>query len=149
MRGIHRRRGQRPVLPSPILSASAGFLAALMMGIAIVILLRGHNAPGGGFIGGLVGAGAIVVLAYAFGVEAARRALRVHPLTIAAVGLAIAIVSGLPALFGGVPYLTHLWDDVGSEIGVIKVGTTYLFDLGVFLVVVGAVAAFFFMLEES
>ncbi|MDQ0317488.1 MnhB domain-containing protein [Amorphus orientalis] len=149
MKGVSGRHGTRPVLPSPILAASAGLLATLMAAVAVIILLRGHNAPGGGFIGGLVGAGALVVIAYAFGVRKAQRLLRVHPVALAGWGLALALISGLPGLLGGVPYLTHLWGDIESEVGVLKVGTTYVFDLGVFLVVVGAVSAFFFLFEEN
>lgn len=149
MRGVSPDHKVRRVLPSPILSASAGILAALMFVISVVILLRGHNAPGGGFIGGLVCAGALVILSYGYGARAARRVLPLHPMTIAGVGLAIALLSGLPALLEGLPYLTHLWDDLQSEFGIVKVGTTYLFDLGVFLVVAGAVAAFFLLFEEG
>ncbi len=145
MRGVQQPKGQRRVLASPILNASASFLAIVMALLSVYILLRGHNAPGGGFIGGLVGAGAVVVYAYAFGARHARRALRWHPIPLAGTGLVLALLSGLPALFGGLPYLTHLWSDIGA----LKLGTTYLFDLGVFLVVVGAVCAFFLMFADE
>ncbi len=149
MRGIRRTATARPVMPSPILSATAEILALLMLVISVVILLRGHNAPGGGFIGGLVAAAAAVTIAYAFGARRARRLMRVHPITVAGVGLALALVSGLPAFLSATPFLTHLWGDVPTELGVLKLGTTYVFDLGVYLVVVGSVAAFFFMFEEG
>ncbi len=149
MKGVLLRPATRPVLPSPILGASAGLLATIMIVMALYILLRGHNAPGGGFIGGLVASGAVVLVAFAFGARRARRMLLIHPITIAGLGLGLALVSGLPALLGGSAYLTHQWGDLATEIGVLKLGTTYLFDLGVFLVVVGAVTAFFFMFEES
>ncbi len=137
------------VMPSPILSASAGLLASVMMVIAIVILLRGHNAPGGGFIGGLVACGAYVVIAFAFGAKRSLKLLGIHPVTMAGVGLVLAVLSGLPSLGLGIPFLTHLWSDVPTELGVLKLGTTYLFDIGVFLVVVGSFTAFFFMFEEN
>lgn len=149
MKGVVLRRKARPVLPSPILAASANLLATIMIVMALYILLRGHNAPGGGFIGGLVASGAVVLIAFAFGARRAKRMLVIHPITIAGLGLALALISGLPALLGGSAYLTHLWADLATEVGVLKLGTTYVFDLGVFLVVVGAVAAFFFMFEES
>ena len=145
MRGVTRYRAERPILPSPILAASATTIAALMFLISLYILLRGHNEPGGGFIGGLVGAGSLVVLGFAHGVERARRALRFHPISIAGAGLLIAILSGLPALFGGEAFLTHLWTDLQTELGALKLGTTYLFDLGVYMVVLGSVAAFHLM----
>ena len=145
MRGVAYPRARRAVLPSPILSASASLIAGLMGLLALYILLRGHNEPGGGFIGGLVGAGALIVLGFAHGMDRARRALRFHPIALAGAGLLIALLSGLPALLIGQPFLTHLWGEVPFDAGALKVGTTYLFDLGVFLVVVGSVAAFHFM----
>jgi multicomponent Na+:H+ antiporter subunit B len=51
------------------------------------VLLRGHNEPGGGFIGGLIGASALSIYGIAYGVAAVRRALRFHPMAIAAFGL--------------------------------------------------------------
>ena len=145
MRGVTRYRAERPILPSPILSASASVIALLMFLLSLYILLRGHNEPGGGFIGGLVGAGSLVVLGFAHGIERARRALRFHPISIAGAGLLIAIASGLPALLGGEAFLTHLWATLDTEIGSLKVGTTYLFDLGVYMVILGSIAAFHFM----
>lgn len=149
MKGVELKPGRRRVLPSPILGASATLMATIMMVLALYILLRGHNAPGGGFIGGLVASGAVVLIAFAFGARRAKRLLIIHPITLAGIGLALALVSGLPALLHGSAYLTHLWGDLPTELGVLKLGTTYVFDLGVFLVVVGAVTAFFFMFEES
>lgn len=145
MRGIARDPAERPVLPSAILSASAGLIAGVMALLSLYILLRGHNEPGGGFIGGLVGAGALVVLGFAHGTDRARRALRFHPIPLAGAGLVVALASGLPALLVGQPFLTHLWGEVPFDFGALKVGTTYLFDLGVYLVVLGSVAAFHFM----
>ncbi|MEM7566060.1 MAG: MnhB domain-containing protein [Pseudomonadota bacterium] len=149
MRGVARIRSGRPILPSAILSASASLIAAVMALLSLYILLRGHNEPGGGFIGGLVGAGALVVLGFASGAERARRALRFHPIAIAGAGLVMALISGLPALLVGQPFLTHLWGEIPFEAGALKVGTTYLFDLGVYLVVLGSVAAFHLMFVED
>lgn len=149
MKGVELKSGPRPVLPSPILGASAVLMSVIMAVIAVYILLRGHNAPGGGFIGGLVASGAVVLITFAFGARRAKRMLIVHPITLAGIGLALAILSGLPALLSGSAFLTHLWGDLGTELGVLKLGTTYIFDFGVFLVVIGAVSAFFFMFEEG
>jgi multicomponent Na+:H+ antiporter subunit B len=64
---------------SLILSAATRFLAPLMLAYSLFILLRGHNEPGGGFIGGLIAAVAFALYAKAEGTDAARRALRVDP----------------------------------------------------------------------
>nr|WP_272210620.1 MnhB domain-containing protein [Marinicella sp. W31]MDC2876521.1 MnhB domain-containing protein [Marinicella sp. W31] len=58
-----------------IFRTAAPFLSALMMLFSIFVLLRGHNAPGGGFIGGLIAASAIAIFGIASGVAAVRRAV--------------------------------------------------------------------------
>ena len=127
----------------------APFLTAFMVLFSIFVLLRGHNEPGGGFIGGLIAASAIAVYGIAYGVSPVRRALRVHPMTIAGIGLAVSCLSGLPSLFAGAPYLTGLWvfpDVLGVELAL---STPVLFDIGVYLVVVGAISSVALALEET
>ncbi|MBM3927958.1 MAG: Na(+)/H(+) antiporter subunit B, partial [Sphingomonadales bacterium] len=83
----------------------------------------------------------------AYGVERAERTLRVDPLTLVAAGLACVLVSGLAGFAGGGAYLTHLWSDAGAVLP--KLGTTMVFDLGVYLVVLGAVLTFLFGLQRE
>jgi len=131
---------------SVILHALARFFFVAMLAFSIFILLRGHNEPGGGFIGGLAASAAFAVTAMAFGVEASRRWLFVHPITLLGIGLSLAILSGLPPLLAGQSaFLTHLWTSLGG----IKLGTTILFDLGVYLVVLGGVLAILFRLYDT
>lgn len=134
---------------SLILQTTTRLLVSLMLLFSIFVLLRGHNDPGGGFIGGLIAASAFAIHAIAFGAGAARRALRADPRAIAGCGLFVAAVSGLPALVLGQPYMTGLWwfPDLG-EVGKLPFGTPVLFDIGVYLVVVGAVACLALTLEE-
>ncbi|MEM6762239.1 MAG: MnhB domain-containing protein, partial [Pseudomonadota bacterium] len=87
----------------------APYIAALMFLFSIFVLLRGHNEPGGGFIGGLTGATAFVLYALACGTADARKALKVHPNTLAGIGLVMAGVAGLMSMFAGRPFLTGLW----------------------------------------
>jgi multicomponent Na+:H+ antiporter subunit B len=120
---------------SLILRAATRVLASLILLFSVYLLLRGHNLPGGGFIGGLVGSIAFGLYALAFGADACRRALRVEPRAIAVAGLAVALGTGLLAALAGEPFLTGLWTTVGGT----KVGTPLVFDVGVYLAVVGAV----------
>jgi multicomponent Na+:H+ antiporter subunit B len=129
---------------SLILRTLAPFITLLMIVFSIFITLRGHNAPGGGFIGGLLAASGIALYALAFGVEPTRRKLRFHPLSIAASGLVLAAVSGLASALYGVPYMTGLWFDIG-----IDVSTVMSFDLGVYLVVLGAFSSILLALQEK
>lgn len=130
---------------SIIMTTVARPVALLMIAFSIFLLIRGHNAPGGGFIGGLTIAAAFVLIALSNGVEAAERALRVQPTTIAATGLAVALAAGLAGLFADQPFLTGLWTHVAG----LPLGTPLLFDLGVYLTVWGSVLSVVFALEQG
>ncbi len=129
---------------SLILKTLAPLITLLMLVFSLFITLRGHNSPGGGFIGGLLAASGIALYAIAMGVEPTRRLLRVHPLGITAWGLMLSAVSGLVSALHGVPYMTGLWFDIG-----IDVSTVMSFDLGVYLVVLGAFSSILLALEEG
>jgi multicomponent Na+:H+ antiporter subunit A len=143
---VESRGRHEPVQPvdSPLFRTAARLLMPLLLVFAVFLLLRGHNEPGGGFVGGLVAAAAFALYAIAFGVKRARQALLVRPLTLLGAGLLIALVSGLPAVFRGQPFLTALW-----ATGPLPVGTPALFDFGVFLVVAGVVLMMIFTLGEE
>lgn len=132
-----------------LLRTVAPYFTALMVLFSIFILLRGHNEPGGGFIGGLLAASAFAIFGIASGVAAVRRALRFHPLSIAGFGLFLGTVAGIPSLFAGVPFMTGLW--VYPVIGGIEIplSTVLVFDIGVYLVVVGSVTSIALALEEG
>jgi multicomponent Na+:H+ antiporter subunit A len=136
-----------PAGPSPILATAARGLLPLMLVLALFLLLRGHNDPGGGFVGGLVVACGFGLYALALGVEQGRRALRVAPRTLIAAGLGTALVSGLFGLAGGRPFMAALWPGALPVVG--KLGTPLLFDFGVLLVVAGVALAMLFALLED
>lgn len=122
-----------------ILESVAGPLYGIILAASLWVLLRGHNEPGGGFIGGLIAVSASIVWAVAFGSDAATRRLPLRdPVTLAATGVLLAALSGLPALLGGDSFLTHRW---GEWLGV-KVSTVLVFDIGVYLCVWGALAGY-------
>ena len=135
-------------MTSLILKTATRFLIPLLLLFALSLLLRGHNAPGGGFVAGLVVAAAFVLYSIGFGFPASRRALLVDPTTLLSAGLLIALVSALPAVLLGRPFMTAVWIAVGPEPAAIHVGTPLLFDVGVFLAVVGVVLTIAFTLGE-
>ena len=92
---LHRPRSGAP-MTSSILQTATRVLMPLLLLFAVFLLLRGHNEPGGGFVGGLVVAASFVLYSIAFGVDAARRALLVRPVDAARRGLLVALASGLP-----------------------------------------------------
>jgi multicomponent Na+:H+ antiporter subunit A len=137
-------RDTSAVLTSSIFRTAVRLLMPLLLLFAVFLLLRGHNEPGGGVVGGLVAAAAFALYGIAFGAPSARRALLVRPLTLLGVGLLLALTSGLPAVIRGEPFLTAQWST-----GPIVVGTPAVFDAGVFLVVAGVALMMIFNLEEE
>jgi multicomponent Na+:H+ antiporter subunit B len=135
-------------MPSLILRSSARFLFPLMLVFSVFLLVRGHNEPGGGFVGGLVAATAFALVLLAEGLDAARRLLRRAPLSFVAAGLLVALLSGLAPLLAGRPFLTGLWLETPLPV-VGKVGSPVVFDVGVYLVVLGIVLTILFALAEE
>lgn len=129
---------------SLILRTGARLLTALFLLFSLYVLLRGHNAPGGGFIGGLIGAAGFTLYAFATGTVQARSALKIAPQSVGATGVGIALLAGLfPAMFGSSPF-TGLWLTIGN----IPISTVILFDIGVYLAVFGSILTLVFGLEE-
>ncbi len=129
-----------------VLRVTTRILVALILVFSVFMLLRGHNQPGGGFVGGLIASIGFSLYVFVAGADALRRILRTDPRRIGATGLGVAIASGLVAPFAvGAPFLTSAWATVGGT----KIGTPLLFDLGVYLVVVGAVLTFVLGIKEQ
>ena len=111
---------------------------ALMIGI--YIYLRGHNLPGGGFVAGLVVAIGLVMQYIASGQEWMQRRKRLDYHTILGAGVLMASATGLGSWFAGRPFLTSNYTYVSlPPLEVFELATASLFDLGVFLCVLGSV----------
>ena len=109
------------------------------------LFLRGHNAPGGGFVAGLVSALSFLILVFVLGVHGVRRLLRVNPLTVAVSGVALAVGVTLLPMAAGAPLLNHYH---GYLLG-FYLGTPFWLDLGVYLTVVGSVLKILLPLMKS
>ena len=133
---------------SLILRTATRYMLPLLLLFSVFLLLRGHNDPGGGFVGGLVGAAAFALYVLAFDVEAARRGLGIDPRTLIGLGLLTALASGMVGLVAGRPLLTGVWTQQAVPL-LGEVGTPMLFDVGVYLVVVGATLTIIFALAEA
>jgi multicomponent Na+:H+ antiporter subunit B len=132
---------------SVILSAATRLITPTILVLSVFVFYRGHNEPGGGFIGGLLAAAAFALLEKAEGRERAARALRFHPRSIAAFGLGCALTAGVWGGLQADTFLRGMWplyDAYG-----LPFGSIFLFDLGVYLVVLGTICAILFALEDS
>jgi multicomponent K+:H+ antiporter subunit A len=120
--------------------AMVGRLLLPMAGmVSVYFLLRGHNAPGGGFVGGLVMATGIIVQYMTSGVLWVESRLRVHPHYWLGLGLTFAGGVGIVAWLTGASFLTSIeWHGTLPLLGDLHLSTVLLFDLGVYMVVVGA-----------
>jgi multicomponent Na+:H+ antiporter subunit B len=125
---------------STLLEQAARPLYWIMLAAALWILLRGHNEPGGGFIGGLVAVSGSSMLASVLGVQAAQRWQPLAPMTLAMVGVGLAMMSGLAS--AELPFLTHRWTNSGLS-------TVILFDLGVFCAVWGGLTGYIYALLDD
>ena len=143
------RMGQRPkranpadapasVFPSPILRSIARLSLHLMLLFSMYLLFRGHNSPGGGFIAGVLTAVAVILQMVAFDIESFRQEIPWNPLVLVTAGLALSAFTGLGALAFGRPFLTSTFaHTVLPLLGYVELATAALFDVGVYLVVVG------------
>ena len=130
--------------PSPLmLRMTASWILPLALVVSFYIFMRGHNLPGGGFIAGLVTSMALVIQYIALGQDRAEHMLkaksgRLYEIWIG-VGLVIAGLSGIGAWFWGRPFLTSAHIYVSPPLlGEMHLASAALFDLGVYITVVGA-----------
>jgi multicomponent K+:H+ antiporter subunit A len=123
-----------------VLSQITRFLLPLALLVSVHLFLRGHNAPGGGFIAGLVTAVALILQYMASGIAWTQRQWRqaFHPLI--AAGVLIAVATGAGSLPVGHPFLTSAFGHVHLPlVGEFELASAMVFDLGVFLTVVGVI----------
>ncbi len=121
-----------------LIGVVARTLLPLAATVAVYLFLRGHNLPGGGFAAGLVFASAVLVTRFAHPAGSGTPAARVYPVLIGA-GLLVAGATGIGSAWFGYPFLTSSFaHPVLPLVGEVPLASAALFDLGVFLVVVGA-----------
>lgn len=132
---------------SIILRTATKFLMVLILGFSLFILWRGHNEPGGGFSGGLIAASGFSLYLIAYGPSATRRLIRIDLRYIITSGIICVLGSGLISIILQDPFLSgewfHMpWIDT-------SIGTPVIFDIGVYLVVLGAILMVILALEEK
>jgi multisubunit Na+/H+ antiporter MnhB subunit len=133
-----------------ILKTATRLLVGLILVFSVYLLLRGHHSPGGGFAGALVAGTGFALFIISEGAAAVKRALRIDPRLLTAIGLLVALLSGAAAAVRDKPFLTGLWWWVEYEGGTKAfVGTPLVFDIGVYLTVLGSILTLVLALEED
>ncbi|MCM3213108.1 Na(+)/H(+) antiporter subunit B [Niallia taxi] len=121
-----------------ILQTTTKIVLFIILIFSVFIFFTGHYTPGGGFIGGLLTSGAIVLLLLAFDLKTVKKILPFNYMYMIAAGLLFSIGTGAGAMLFNVPFLTHAYTHIDIPIlGELSLHTATIFDLGVFLVVVG------------
>ncbi len=121
-----------------ILKTMTVLISFILFGFSVNLFFAGHNAPGGGFIGGLMTAAAIILMYMAYGEKAINKVLPINYRTLLTIGLLIAIATGVGSFMFGEPFLSQTFDYYTFPIfGEMELATALLFDLGVYLTVIG------------
>jgi multicomponent Na+:H+ antiporter subunit B len=110
----------------------------VILAFSIYLFLAGHNAPGGGFIGGLMTAAAIILFYIAYGMKTMGRVFYWSSRSFIGLGLLTAIFTGIGSFLFNQPFLSHTFGHFHLPLlGDVELATAMLFDLGVYLTVVG------------
>jgi len=137
-------------MTSLILRTATRYLFPVIMLFSVYLLFRGHNEPGGGFVGGLAAASAFILYTLAFDANTARNILRVDSRDLIAFGLLVSTVSGLLSSIFSEPYLTGTWWKIRIYRDItIDLGTPFFFDVGVYCVVLGVTLTIILALAEQ
>jgi multisubunit Na+/H+ antiporter MnhB subunit len=135
---------------SPILQTAMRLILPLSLLFAAYSLMKGHNAPGGGFIAGLIAAVAFCTFRMSDGPEALIRALPWHPRVLVFLGLSIALATAFIPLLFGEPFFRSLVTTIHLPFGQeLHFASAAVFDIGVFLVVVGVAVGMIQRLSEE
>ena len=132
-------------MSSVILRMAAGILKPLFLIVSVWLLLRGHNQPGGGFIGGLIAGSAFMFRPLAYDIDKLERNEYGVAITMLVLGISLVMVSALTGVITEGIILEGLW--MQSELpvpgGKLKFGTPLLFDVGIYFTVIGFIYLIF------
>jgi multicomponent Na+:H+ antiporter subunit B len=137
--------------PNDILLTAVTKVAVLIiLTFSIDLFFSGHHNPGGGFIGGLGIASALVLMYLTLGTEAVNKIIPVDFKTVAAIGVLIAVLTGVGSFLFGVPFLSQTYGYVDFPIlGKTELATALIFDTGVALAVIGSAVTIILSISED
>ncbi len=133
-----------------ILHSVTKIAVVIILTFSIDLFLAGHHHPGGGFIGGLGVASALTLLFLAFDIESVRENMPIDFKVLAAVGVLIAILTGMGGVFFSQPFLSQTFGYFDLPIfGETELATAVLFDLGVAMAVIGTAVTIILSISED
>jgi len=125
---------------SVVFAQTSRLLFPLVLAVSLYVAFKGHNAPGGGFAGGLIAGAAFLMRSLAGDQPPLARTRAVRPTTIVGAGLALAVLTGIAPLVAGRSFLESSIHRLDLPlVGPVKLVTSAAFDVGVYLVVLGVV----------
>ncbi|WP_036817496.1 Na(+)/H(+) antiporter subunit B [Pontibacillus yanchengensis] len=122
-----------------ILRTTTILIAFILLAFSVYLFIAGHNAPGGGFIGGLMTAAAVVLMYMTYGFESVKKIIPINFRYLIPVGLLTAVLTGMGSFLYNEPFLSQTFAHFSHIpiLGEVELATALLFDLGVYLTVVG------------
>ena len=122
----------------------------ILLAFSIYLFFAGHNSPGGGFIGGLMTASALLLMYLGFDMKRVKKAIPFNFTTMIAVGLLVALFTGVSSMLFGYPFLTQFFEYYDLPVlGNTELSTALPFDLGIYLVVVAIALTIILAIAED
>jgi multisubunit Na+/H+ antiporter MnhB subunit len=135
---------------SPVLAVVAASSLYVIKILAVWLFLRGHQEPGGGFVAGLVVAAAVALQGMTFGYRSAESIFPAPFHVLLGSGLFLALSTVFVPILAGFPVMKSAYGYINlGYFGEMEWATAVVFDLGVFLVVVGSMKAILLYISEA
>lgn len=133
-----------------LLTAVSKIAVLIILTFSIDLFFSGHHNPGGGFIGGLGIASALVLMYLTLGTDAVNKLIPVDFKTVAAIGVLIAVLTGAGSFLFGAPFLSQTYGYFDFPIlGKTELATALIFDTGVALAVIGSAVTIILSISED
>lgn len=133
-----------------ILRTVAKLAVVLILMYSLYLFYMGHHHPGGGFIGGLMASSALLLLAVTSGIDRVERLLPVDFRRLTAIGILIALLTGVGSFLFDASFLSHTFDYFDIPLlGELELATATIFDLGVYLTVIGVASTILFTIGRD
>ncbi|AJY73959.1 Na+/H+ antiporter subunit A [Paenibacillus beijingensis] len=150
MKGKRRPDIHLPASNDVILRTVSKAVIFLILTFALYLFFSGHHEPGGGFIAALLTSSALVLLSMAFGMNTMEQVIPVDFRSLTAAGLMIALLTGIGSFLFDAPFLSHAFGYFDLPLlGRTELATAVLFDLGVYLSVVGVTMTIIFTIGRD